>query len=260
VIVLDAPSNLGLRAPAPGVEPGCRRLCEALRACGLVERLGAADGGRVEAPPWEELYANRARIPAYTRALAARVGELLDQRPLVLGGDCSILLGAMLALRRRGRYGLAFVDGHLDFRTERVGAVAGEDLAVVTGRAEDALADIDALRPYVRDEDVVAYGEREGEAIAPSIRVIDLDALRAGEWALPRAPYWLHVDADVLAIDAVDSPAPGGLSFAELAALLQRLRGGAIGVQVTVFDPDLDPDGSIAAALTDCLVEGLVGG
>jgi arginase len=260
VIVLDAPSNLGLRAPAPGVEPGCRRLCDALRACGLVSRLGAADGGRVEPPPWVELYANRARIPEYTVALADRLGELLDERPLVLGGDCSILLGAMLALRRRGRYGLAFVDGHLDFRTVGVGAVAGEDLAVVTGRAEDALADIDGLRPYVLDGDVVAYGEREGEAIPRSIRVIDLDALRAREWAEPFAPYWLHVDADVLAIDAVDSPAPGGMSFDELAALLARLAPGAVGVQVTIFDPDLDPDGSIAEALTDCLVRGLQDG
>jgi arginase len=260
VIVLDAPSNLGLRAPAPGVEPGCRRLCEALRACGLVSRLGASDGGRVEAPAWEELYANRSRIPAYTLELASRIDSVLDQKPLVLGGDCSILLGAMLALKRRGRYGLAFVDGHLDFRTEDVGAVAGEDLAVVTGRAEDALADIDGLRPYVLDSDVVAYGEREGEPIAASIRVIDLEALRGGEWAEPFAPYWLHVDADVLAIDAVDSPAAGGMRFDELTELLQRLAPGAVGVQVTVFDPDLDPDGSIAAALTDCLARGLKGG
>jgi arginase len=259
VIVLDAPSNLGLRPPPRGGEPGARRLCDALRACGIVERLGAADAGRVEAPPWVELYANRAQIPGYTRALADRVGELLDDFPVVLGGDCSILLGSMLALRRRGRYGLAFVDGHLDFRVEDVDAVAGEDLAVVTGRAEDALADIDGLRPYVRDEDVVAYGEREGEP-AEGVRVIDLAALRAGEWAEPLTPYWLHVDADVLDIEAVDSPAPGGMSFAELSALLQRLRGGAVGVQVTVFDPDLDPDGSIARALADCLVDGLAGG
>ncbi len=262
MIVLDAPSNLGLRAPERGGEPGARRCCEALRACGLVERLGAEDAGRVEAPPWVELFANRALIPAYTRVLADRVGALLDagERPLVLGGDCSILLGAMLALRRRGRYGLAFVDGHLDFRTTGVDAVAGEDLAVVTGRAEDALADIDGLRPYVLDADVVAYGEREGEPAAETIRVIDLAALRAGDFALPRAPYWLHVDADVLDIAAVDSPAPGGLSFDELSALLQRLRAGAVGVQVTVFDPDLDPDGSQARGLTDCLVNGLEGG
>jgi arginase len=51
VIVLDAPSNLGLRRPSPGVEPGARRLADALRGCGLVERLGAGDAGGVEAPP-----------------------------------------------------------------------------------------------------------------------------------------------------------------------------------------------------------------
>jgi arginase len=39
--------------------------------------------------------------------------------PIVLGGDCSILLGATLALRRRGRYGAAFLDGHSDFRHPR---------------------------------------------------------------------------------------------------------------------------------------------
>jgi len=253
--VLDAPSNLGLRQLRPGVEPGARRLAETLRARGLVERLGAVDAGRVEAPPWTELRANRARIPAYTRALAGRLGALLHDgaKPLVLGGDCSILLGAMLALRRRGHYGLAFVDGHLDFRVQDVDAVAGEDLAVVTGRAEDALADIGGLRPYVLDEDVVAYGARDGST-AP-VRVIDLEALRGGEWAVPPFPYWVHVDADVLRLDAVDSPQPDGLSYDELSALLARLlSGSAVGMQVTIFDPDLDADGSAAEALTACLV------
>ena len=257
--VLDAPSNLGLRQLRPGVEPGARRLADALRACGLIERLGGRDAGRVEAPPWTEMFENRSRIPAYTVDLAARLGDLLraGEKPLVLGGDCSILLGAMLALRRRGRYGLAFVDGHLDFRVEDVDAVAGEDLAVVTGRAEDALADIDGLRPYVRDEDVVALGERAGDTIPSSIRVIGLDALRRGEWAVPGVPYWIHLDADVLRLDAVDSPQPDGLSYDELADVLRRLLPGAVGMHVTIFDPDKDPDGSAARALTDCLVSGL---
>jgi arginase len=255
IAVLDAPSNLGLREPAPGVEPGVRRLADALRAHGIVERLGARDAGRVEAPPYRRLELNRAAVPGYSRALAKRIGELLDggEWPLVLGGDCSILLGAMVALKRRGRYGLAFVDGHLDFRhVSGLGAVAGEDLAVVTGRAEPSLADIDGLRPYVRDEDVVALGEREGEGDGieeTAIRVIDLAALRAGEFAAPDQPYWLHVDADVLDLPAVDSPQPGGLSFDELSALLARLLPGAIGMQVTVLDPDLDPDGSQAEGL-----------
>jgi arginase len=68
-------------------------------------------------------------------------------------------------------------------------------------------------------------------------------------------PYWIHVDADVTGISAVDSPAPGGLSFDELTSLLRfLLAGDAVGLQVTVFDPALDPDGSQARGLTDCLV------
>ena len=81
----------------------------------------------------------------------------------MLGGDCSILLGPMLALRRRGRYGLAYLDGHLDFRhpgnAPELDAVAGEDLALVTGRG-GALAELEGLRPLVRDADVVAIGPR----------------------------------------------------------------------------------------------------
>jgi arginase len=273
--VLDAPSNLGLRAPSPGIEPGVRRLAGALRACGIVERLGARDAGSVPAPAYDaRLAVNRAAIPAYTLALASRLGELLDagERPLVLGGDCSILLGAMLALRRRGRYGLAHVDGHLDFRhagwSGGIGAVAGEDLAAVTGRLELSLSDIDGLGPYVDDADAVHFGDREGDpgeraAVAQTaIRVLDLAALRAGAMAIPEVPYWVHLDADVLdsaLISAVDSPAPDGLTFEELMSLLRvLLAGDAIGLQVTVFDPDLDPDGSQARALTDCLVSALL--
>ena len=64
--VLDAPSNLGLRPPAPGVEPGVRRLADALRACGLVERLSARDAGRVTPPAYvrDDIQACRALIPA----------------------------------------------------------------------------------------------------------------------------------------------------------------------------------------------------
>ena len=271
--VLDAPCNLGLRPPAPGFEPGVRRLADALRACGLVERLGAQDAGRVDAPAYVSVPVNRAALSGYTRILAGRVGELVDAgaRPLVLGGDCSILLGAMLALRRRARYGLVHVDGHLDFRhpgwSGGIGAVAGEDLAGVTGRLEAELSDIDGLGPYVLDADAIHLGERErdpGELVAVAetgITVLGLDELRARGPVVPAVPYWVHVDADVLdsaLLPAVDSPAPGGLTFEELSALLRTLLEGPVaGVQITVFDPDLDPDGTQARALTDCLVTGL---
>ncbi len=51
----------------------------------------------------------------------------------MLGGDCSILLGKMLALRRRGRHGLLFIDGRADFyqpQAEPNGEAPSMDLAL----------------------------------------------------------------------------------------------------------------------------------
>jgi arginase len=294
IAVLDAPSVLGLRPPAPGKVPGARRLPEALRANRLLERLAAGDAGRVDPPPYApELdpvtgVRNGASIPGYSVALADRLVELLRDGafPLVLGGDCSILLGPMLALRRRGRYGLVSIDGGLDFRhpgnaqvAGPVGSVAGEDLAVVTGRGPRALTDLEGRRPLVAEADVVAMGHRElgpiaDEVLATPMTLFDVAELRrlGPAEAASRAVatltgrgvegFWVHVDTDVLdpeIMPAVDSPEPGGLTHQELAGLLQALASSelAVGMQLTIFDPDLDPDGRLAADLADTVVAGL---
>lgn len=46
-VVLDAPSNRGLRPPETGSVPGCHKLPWALRDCGLLQALGATDAGVV---------------------------------------------------------------------------------------------------------------------------------------------------------------------------------------------------------------------
>ena len=84
--------------------------------------------------------------------------------PLVLGGDCSNIIGIMLALRRAGRFGLVFIDGHADFyqpEAEPSGEVASMDLAIVSGRGPTVLTDIEGLKPLVRDADIVAFGFRD---------------------------------------------------------------------------------------------------
>ena len=67
------------------------------------------------------------------------------------------------------------------------------------------------------------------------------------------------LDSDVM--PAVDSPQPGGLDFAELAAVLRRVMtsGLAVGAEVTIFDPSLDPDGRLAGRLAAALIEGFAG-
>ncbi|MEV4087284.1 arginase family protein, partial [Nonomuraea fuscirosea] len=182
--------------------------------------------------------------------------------------------------REAGRYGLAYLDAHADFRhlgnSPHVGSAAGEDLALVTGRGEDYLTDIGGLRPYVRDEDVIVLGVRDEEdlrdiadsglAYVPGSPGSDLAIERATQ-VLGRDEldgFWIHVDADVLdpsILPAVDSPTPGGLDAAQLTELLRGLLAlpGAAGLEVTILDPDLDEDGSQAALLADILVAALTG-
>jgi arginase len=290
ITVVDAPSNLGLRPPGPGRVPGCWRLPEALRANGIVARLGGEDGGRVTPPAYAADFGpgggrNVPAIAAYSTTLADRLGQLLDAGafPLVLGGDCSILLGALLALRRRGRHGLAFVDGHLDFRhpgnTDRLGGVAGEDLAVATGRGPAQLTDLEGRGPLVEEGDVVALGHREPEAWYQEVtsgtaitcwtaaQIRELGAAAAAERAVAVLGdrrldgFWIHLDVDVLdgsVMPAVDSPGPGGLTHEELTSLFGTLAAdsGAAGADVAIFDPDLDPDGHLARELTDTVAAG----
>jgi len=67
--------------------------------------------------------------------------------------------------------------------------------------------------------------------------------------------FWIHLDVDILApevMPAVDSPDPGGLSYAELETLLAALLASprCVGMHVAIFDPDLDEDGRLAVELT----------
>lgn len=294
IVVIDAPSNLGLRPPTPTSVPGCYKLAGALREQRIVQRLGAHEGGVVVPPRydrgnWQEGDGvfNAEAIAAYTPKLADRIEQHLraGDFPLVLGGDCSIQLGASLAMRRIDRYGLAAIDGSADFRhtgnSERIGAAGGEELAIGTGRGQDDLADIEGLRPYLRDEDVRLFGMRDydedraelAELKIPTATVGEIrewgpegiaGAVRQGfEAAAEQLPdfggYWVHLDADVLdptVMPAVDSPDPDGLLPEELTRLLRTLvqSDHCVGLNVTIYDPDLDPDGTAAALLTDIVV------
>ena len=290
VALLEAPSNLGLRPPEKGAPPGCYKAPWALRNAGLLKAIGARDAGVVVPPryvaSWKrgEGDRNAEAIAAYSLQLANRVGTLVDEGafPLGVGGDCSILIGNMLALRRRGRYGLVFLDGHSDFRhpgnAKAIGAAAGEDLAIVTGRGDRRLINLEKLRPYVREEDAHVLGVRAtdaylddlaqcGIAAATSGQVRELGAPAAADTALQTvtratAGFWIHLDVDVIdstEMPAADCPEPDGLFVALLADLLRVLLRSAkcVGMELTIYDPDLDADGTAAERIVDCLRSGL---
>jgi arginase len=299
IAVVDAPSNLGLRPPRPNHEPGVWRLAAALREHGIISQLQAHDAGAVPRLPYsfenDETtgFRNGPSLAEYTEKLSRKIGSQLDQDlfPVVLGGDCSILLGAMLALRRRGRYGLCFIDGHNDFCYARDPkwrgryTAAGLDLALATGHGPDALTNLEGLKPYVREEDVVALGFYEDPDPAVSkffateqfyqskIERLDAERIRksgAAETAkvalrsLERSDlkgFWIHLDADVLhqsVMPAVDSPNPGGLTFEQLTSILGVLLWSpkATGMELTIFDPEMDPEGKYTTALVRAMTTG----
>lgn len=286
--ILEAPSPLGL------FPKGVETLPDALLAAGLAERLRARRAGRVEPPPYDDRrdpetqLLNPQSIADYSVALANAVHAVIDagEFPVVVGGDCSILLGCLLALKRRGRHGLLFMDGHADFyqpEAEPNGEAASMDLALVTGRGPEIVTDLEGRRPLVRDEDVVVFGRRDAldaeehgsqRVEDTAILAIDLEEVRAqgAAEAADRAVhhlcrselagFWMHVDADVLddaIMPAVDYRMPDGLSWDELATTLKVAvaSGRALGVNITIFNPKLDHDGSIANSFVHALVHGL---
>jgi arginase len=259
---------------------GVETLPDALLAEGLGERLEARRAGRVEPPPYdyrrdpETMLLNPRGIADYSVALADVVERVIDtgEFPVVLGGDCSIVLGCLLALRRRGRHGLLFLDGHADFyqpEAEPNGEAASMELALATGRGPAVVTDLEGRRPR-RDEDVESVAatlrlpKRTAANVSKTPR-LGLSISPAAQVKKPVAPSRTcpdPIDADVLddaVMPAVDYRMPGGLSWWELATILQVAiaSGQAIDLNITIFNPKLDSDGSIAAAFVDALVKGL---
>ena len=133
------------------------------------------------------------------------------------------------------------------------------------------------------DEDVVAFAFRDAEHAAaegsqplpPTLHAIDLatvreqgveraarDALEHLERENGPAGFWIHLDADVLddaVMPAVDYRLPDGLSWDELSAIVRAAVASprAVGLEITIFNPTLDPDGRIARDLVNALAGGL---
>ena len=287
--IIEAPSHLGLK---PG---GVEHLPDALLDAGLARRLDARRHARLAVPPHdprrdpETGILNPARIRDFSVMLADIVGPVVTRGsfPVVLGGDCSILLGNLLALRRSGRrHGLLFLDGHADFyqpEASPTGEAADMDLALSTGRGPGIVANIEGMRPLVRDEDVAVLGQRDAaqarehgsQPLPPTIFVQELQELRrVGADEAARAAvehlcrpeldgFWIHLDVDVLddsIMPAVGYRMPDGLSWHELETILNAaMRSGrAVGIDITIFEPTRDKDGTIARELVNTLARGLV--
>jgi len=285
--ILEAPSTLGLATD------GVEHLPDQLLGLGLAERIHARRAERLAVPPRELTpdpetgILNARAIAEWSPKLADAVEAVLDagEFPVVLGGDCTIVLGSMLAVRRRGRYGLFFIDGNADFfqpEAEANGEGASMDLALVTGYGPSLLTDIEGLGPLVRPEDAVAFAYRDhkdqeeygSQPLPKELKAIDLPDVRVmGIEAAAREAvehltreeldgFFIHLDADCLddaIMPAVDFRVPGGLSWDELEVALRvaLASGKAVGIEITIYNPHFDEGGGAGRGLVDVLAAAL---
>jgi arginase len=276
--IIDAPID------SSGAGRGEEHAPAALRAAGLLERLRARDAGEADARIRDTRrdpdtgVVGAVEVRRASMAIASRVRAVLEarERPLVLGGDCTLLLGVFQALRRGS--GLWFVDGHADFfdgESSPTGEAADMDLAILTGHGPPGLLERDG--PLLEPAAVVLLGHRPAELhpdvarenarLHPAIHAItapevrELGAARVATDAAARLaerPAWLHLDLDVLdegALPAVSYPQRLGLDWDELVALGRPLVAAPnlLGISVADFNPDRDADGTHAARVVEAL-------
>ncbi|HEX2099828.1 MAG TPA: arginase family protein, partial [Candidatus Synoicihabitans sp.] len=160
------------------------------------------------------------------------------------------------------------------------GEGASSELAFATGRGPEVLSRFDGFDRLIADEDVVVFGFRDleeqrqygSQPLPASIRSWDLAAVRRVglDAALGQAldhltrpaldGFWIHFDADVLdtaSMPAVKYHLPDGFSWEEVRRLLRTaLRSDrAVGLEVTIYDPALDPDRHLARDLVETIVQ-----
>jgi arginase len=267
---------LGVPTNSAGKTDGVARTPAALREAGLVDALEGVspvvDYGDVTLPapsperdPDTHLI-DPSGLDALVEAVRSSVGSILqdDRFPLVVGGDCPVLLGCLAAFGSAETRGLLFVDGHEDaYPPERstTGEAADMELGFALGlvgtpwwpeSVDDpplvSLQHASLLGPRDRAaleaEGVVSLSGRT--PLVDDRRLAAEPAGRAREAvASLSAPWWFHLDLDVLSTDAlpaVDYPQDGGLEWDDLDVVAATaLAAGPIGWDVTIYNPDLDP-------------------
>lgn len=276
ICIVEFPSNLGLKEPQPGKEPGVKNLPDWFWKHNLhkaisnnILRLDPPKYSNIKDVETQILNANS--LVDYAREQAYLINNLLTQNkfPFILGGDCSILLGTAIALKQKGNYGLFYLDGHTDFMDislSETGGVGGMAASIVTGNGHEKLTNILNLSPYIKEENLWCAGNREyddqyeNEIRNSSATYLSLNELRkkgisnSVKSFLQEVEtknldgFWLHIDVDVLndsIMPCVDSRTPDGLTYDEFNELTSFLfqSNKLSGLEITILDPDLDTTG-----------------
>jgi arginase len=289
IVLLGAPTS------AAALSAGHERAPAALRAAGLVARLESAgfevvDAGDVATRVYQvdDEHPRARNFPAVLDVLhdlrprvemAIKSGAL----PLVIGGDCIVVLAILAGARRYYRsIGLVYMDSDADLNTPATsasGSVDGMVISHIVGRGAAEMVRFWGEPPLVREPDILLFGvnrmdpsEEQYLARSPMPRYLATEISKRGggvaaQEAAQRAhagqrEFILHFDVDVISgreFPATNYPALGAISLADarqaLAVFAKQPQ--LAGINVCAYNPELDPDGTHGKLLIDLIVEAL---
>lgn len=233
---------------------------------------------------------NETALLAMTNAVHQRVSTALAANgfPFIYGGDCTVLLGALPALRdATGKAALVFMDGHEDttpLDSSPDGEAANMEIGLLLGLTGTfAPRQLREQLPALEPEALALFGQRD-QVLRRELNVASLadrnvwlcqpdeiardpvgQARKAVEHVTKSAPgWWLHVDLDILMQEALlaqglpgEEADEGGLSWQQLTeAVVSAFKtGGCIGWSMVIYDPDQDPDRSEARRIVQFVAD-----
>jgi arginase len=277
-------SVLGVPTSAGSHNAGQEKAPAAWRAAGLIGALQAAgldveDRGDLPATPYRPVepeggLRDTDRVAEVIRRVATEVASIraAGRLPLVLGGDCTITLGALDGF---GEGGLVYLDGDADLSTpERSDSAVADTMGMthMLGGGSPRLARLGSRYPLLRPGQVVLFGFDPAEldtrewteltsrhlyaAPAPAVRADPAGEAHRARGYLDRRcdSYLVHFDVDVLHTGLFplgNFPHFAGLTLDQVSACLDEFAGGEGfgGLVVTEVNPDHDPSGQLLRTL-----------
>lgn len=259
VMICGAPFDGGTTfRPGARFGPRAIRVASALgrgynaeRGVALFDRLRCADGGDVLCVPMS--------VERSLAAIEGKVQQIAQARavPILIGGDHTISLGALRALKRQhGPLGLVHFDAHSDTFGPAWDVDVHHGTVFRHALNEGLLRPADVLQIGIRGPFTAANDLEFAQQAGIRIVMIDelkrdaIGVMRLIEDVSQRGPCYVSFDMD--GVDpayapGTGTPVPGGMTSYEALQLMRAIRGEkVVGGDVVEISPDHDVSGITA--------------